>query len=406
MKANSTLQNDSQKRVALIDDEEIVLQSIKSFLELETDYTILSFQSPLVAIKALKQTPPDLVISDFLMPEMNGIEFLREIKKLFPEIPRILLTAYADKENAIKAINEIGLFQFIEKPWDNNQLMLIIQNGIATKNLKSHLQEKIRELDEINRQKETLFQINNLLQKEISLAKRVHDKMLPPYKMNIDGIHVEIKYIPAFEIGGDFYDLYRLTNGNILLTLADLTGHGIQAALCTALLKFAVSLYNEDNFTLDEILKNVNNVLYKGLPSDIFAAVTLISCDLQKRECKIINGGIPYPIFQKQNGQLSEQIIVSGLVPGMVSNIHFKPGKTVNIYYEKGDRLYLFTDGLSEIQDNDGKLFGEEKLIQIINQTKDISLDKTLDIITQEAFRFKSDHFTLDDLTLICLEFN
>jgi len=406
MKANPTLHNDSQKRVALIDDEEIVLQSIKSFLELETDYTILTFQSPLVAIKALKQTPPDLVISDFLMPEMNGIEFLREIKKLFPEIPRILLTAYADKENAIKAINEIGLFHFLEKPWDNNQLMLIIQNSIATKDLKSHLQEKIRQLDEINRQKETLFQINNLLQKEISLAKRVHGKLLPPYKMNIDGTYIEVKYIPAFEIGGDFYDLYRLKNRNVLLTLADLTGHGIQAALCTALLKFSVSLYSEDNSTLDEILKNINDVLYRGLPSDIFAAVLLIGCDLQKRECQIINGGIPYPIFQKKNGQFSEQIIVSGLVPGMVSNIHFKPGKTLNIYYEKGDRLYLFTDGLSEIQDNDGKFFGEEKLIQIINQTKDTSLDKTLDIITQEALRFKGDNFTLDDLTLICLEFN
>ena len=94
----------------------------------------------------LKENIPDLVISDFMMPEMNGLEFLTEAKKLHPEVSMILLTGYADKENAIKAINEIGLYKYIEKPWDNDDLMMNIKNGIERSHLLENLRNKISEL--------------------------------------------------------------------------------------------------------------------------------------------------------------------------------------------------------------------------------------------------------------------
>ena len=81
------------------------------------------------------------------MPEMDGISFLAEVKKIRPEVPRVILTGYADKENAIKAINEVGLFQYIEKPWDNNDLLLIIRNGLEKQLLIKKLQEKIGQIN-------------------------------------------------------------------------------------------------------------------------------------------------------------------------------------------------------------------------------------------------------------------
>jgi DNA-binding NtrC family response regulator len=80
------------------------------------------------------------------MPEMDGISFLSEVKKLKPEIPRIILTGYADKENAIKAINDVGLFQYIEKPWDNDDLLIILRNGLEKHELMKKLQEKLGEI--------------------------------------------------------------------------------------------------------------------------------------------------------------------------------------------------------------------------------------------------------------------
>jgi DNA-binding NtrC family response regulator len=88
-----------------------------------------------------------LVISDYLMPEMDGITFLSRVKEKYPHAPRILLTGYADKENAIKAINDVGLYQYIEKPWNNDDLHLIIRNGLEKTILLKRLEEKIREVE-------------------------------------------------------------------------------------------------------------------------------------------------------------------------------------------------------------------------------------------------------------------
>ena len=133
--------------VAVIDDEPMVTQSIKNFLALETDYEVLVFNSPREAIDSLRDRPVDVVISDYLMPDLNDIEFFLKLKEFQPQATRILLTGYADKENAIKAINDVGLYQYIEKPWENDDLKLIIRNGIEKRMLLKRLAEKVAELD-------------------------------------------------------------------------------------------------------------------------------------------------------------------------------------------------------------------------------------------------------------------
>jgi DNA-binding NtrC family response regulator len=144
------MMSDSQNElntIVVVDDEEMVLTSIESFLSLETEYHIHTFTSPSTALEFIEQQPVDLVISDYLMPEMDGITFLGKVRNIKPEVPRIILTGYADKENAIKAINEIGLFQYIEKPWDNDDLQIVIRNGLEKQRLVKKLQQKINEID-------------------------------------------------------------------------------------------------------------------------------------------------------------------------------------------------------------------------------------------------------------------
>jgi len=137
--------------IAVVDDEEMVLTSLRSFLQLETDYDVTTYQSPQKALEELKDQSLDLVVSDYLMPGMNGIEFLMEVKKMHPYATRVLLTGYADKENAIKAINEVGLYQYVEKPWDNDDLKLIIQNGLERRFLMEKLESKIQEVQQVQK---------------------------------------------------------------------------------------------------------------------------------------------------------------------------------------------------------------------------------------------------------------
>jgi len=305
-------------KIMLVDDEPVVTDSLKTFLEFETNYEILAFQSPVDALKMFQATPVDVVISDSLMADMDGLEFLAEIKKLHPDTVRILLTGYGDKENAIKAVNEVGLFQYIEKPWDNEHLKLVIRNALANKSLKEILHKKIQELDRLLLQQDYLVQNQELFKEELSLARQLQERLLPHEFPDDKGISFTAKYLPALEIGGDFYDIIPLSNHRLAVLIADITGHGIQAALCTTLLKFSFLDFKNCDMGAGEILAGMNATLKKILPSNIFVAALVAVIDTKSAQCSIVNGGIPYPIVLRRSKHRVEPVLASGLVLGVV----------------------------------------------------------------------------------------
>jgi DNA-binding NtrC family response regulator len=133
--------------VLIVDDEEMVITSVRAYLQLETEFDIHGFTEPEQAVKHMESNTVDIAVSDYLMPRMSGIQFLTRAKQLQPEASRVLLTGHADKQSAIQAINDVGLYQYVEKPWENAQLLLIIQNGIERAKLLRMLREKVSELD-------------------------------------------------------------------------------------------------------------------------------------------------------------------------------------------------------------------------------------------------------------------
>lgn len=139
-------------KIVAVDDEKMVTSALKTLFKLEGYEDVNLFNTPKDALDFIRDNKPDLIISDFIMPDMNGLEFLREAKKLYPEVSMILLTGYADKENAIRAINEVGLYKYIEKPWDNDDLLINVRNGIERSHLLENLRNKITELEEAKKQ--------------------------------------------------------------------------------------------------------------------------------------------------------------------------------------------------------------------------------------------------------------
>jgi len=140
-------QNNHQPSVMIVDDEEMVITSIKAFLQLETDFDVHGFTDPEEAARFAERNPVDIAVSDYLMPKINGIQLLARIKELQPEASRVLLTGHADKQSAIQAINQVALFQYLEKPWDNAQLLLAIRSGVERARLFRDLREKVDQLD-------------------------------------------------------------------------------------------------------------------------------------------------------------------------------------------------------------------------------------------------------------------
>lgn len=145
-----------KNKIIIVDDDSIVTQALKVLLTLEGFSNVSFFNSPFDALEFMKKTEnkPDLLISDFLMPKMNGIEFLTAAKSIYEDLTMILLTGYADKENAIKAINEVGIYRYLEKPWDNDDLIINIKNGIERSDLLAKLKEKVLQLQAAKKQLE------------------------------------------------------------------------------------------------------------------------------------------------------------------------------------------------------------------------------------------------------------
>jgi DNA-binding NtrC family response regulator len=134
--------------IMLVDDEQMVVRSLEAFLSLETPYRVVSFCSPAEALEAAgAEVSLRLVVADFMMPEMDGVSFLKEMRRVQPEATRLLLTGYADKENAIRAINEAGLYYYMEKPWDNEHFKLVVRNGVERSSLFNELSSRVSALE-------------------------------------------------------------------------------------------------------------------------------------------------------------------------------------------------------------------------------------------------------------------
>lgn len=141
---------EGKAKIMIVDDESMVTTSLGEFFKDEGDYDVLTFNEAQAALKALGDQPVDLIIADFLMPEMDGVEFLAQAAEVSPETTRIILTGYADKENAIRAINEVGIFYYLEKPWDLEDLKLIVQSGLERRQLLADLEQKVQQLSKMS----------------------------------------------------------------------------------------------------------------------------------------------------------------------------------------------------------------------------------------------------------------
>lgn len=149
------------KTIMIVDDEIMITSTLATLIKIVLKLNVAVYNDPIEALNSeeLSGQKIDLVISDFVMPGMNGIEFLKTVKRKSPEAVSILLTGYADKENAIRSINEVGIYYYLEKPWDNENLLKIVKNGLEKKDLSDDLKKKHKELLQSNQEITRLYDL-------------------------------------------------------------------------------------------------------------------------------------------------------------------------------------------------------------------------------------------------------
>ena len=209
---------DKSAKILIVDDEQMVTKTLSMLLGLEGYSDISTFNNPQDALLWVKENQDvNLIISDFIMPEMNGIDFLSQVKPFVNHTSLILLTGYADKENAIRAINEIGIFKYIEKPWDNTNLIINIKNALEQTRLKRELDKKIKELENANEKLEKYSK--NL---EDIVQKRTLDLTIANSKLNAvitncaDGIVLFDDNLKIIELNQKALELFSQDKKNLI----------------------------------------------------------------------------------------------------------------------------------------------------------------------------------------------
>jgi len=175
--------------IMVVDDEPMVTGSLQTMLQLQTPHTVYCFNNPQEALAEIQKLKPELVISDFSMPGMDGIEFLKHVRAKLPEATLMLLTGYADKESAITAINKVGIYRYLEKPWDNNELKQSIENALERSRLIRSLQDSITELEATKQElAQHNFQLEELVKARTEALQGAYQTLSSIVNNTTDGI--------------------------------------------------------------------------------------------------------------------------------------------------------------------------------------------------------------------------
>jgi serine phosphatase RsbU (regulator of sigma subunit) len=388
-------------RVLIVDDDDLIIQSLRGLFTLETDYEIYHFTEPEKALQEVERRPIDLVISDFLMPRMNGVEFLKKVRELQPDATRILLTGFADKENAIRAINEVGLYHYIEKPWSNQDLLLLVRNALQDKSLRIQLSRKVSEFERLMREHNELSSRHRSIQRDLEMAARVQKSLLPAAMPAVEGFHIIGFYEPSTALGGDYYDFVEKP-GWVIFLVADVSGHGVQAALSSMLLKAS---FQEAAASADgpvRLLDEMNTRLARFLPSSMYACAASLWIARGEPRVRLANAGLPYPTVLRASGRVDE-LAMSGvplaLLPDAIPNAY----DSREIELQAGDVLLLTSDGLGDIRSPQDTFFHDGPLRKALGELTGKGGPAVVEGLMRCAESFKGGVASADDVCLVAV---
>ncbi|MDE2803019.1 MAG: SpoIIE family protein phosphatase [Chloroflexota bacterium] len=326
------------------DVEPLMLQRMRRHIR-SGRYSFVFAQNGVEALEVLNSDPEiDMVVSDINMPKMDGLTLLSQISELNPDLRAVIVSAYGDMKNIRTAMNR-GAFDFVTKPLDFDDLQF----------------PQPRKFVKIYAGKEALSSRDKLvsLQRELDVASQMQQSILPTQFPRGDDFEVFGSMEPARNVGGDFFDVVQLDDGEIGLAIADVSGKGVPAALfmmsSRTLLKGSAIGLTEPG----KVLREVNNLLAEDNESAMFVTVLYAVYNPATGHLSYANGGHNLPVIFHGDGSSTVLPYTEGLALAVLSGVDFVEGE---LTLEPGDTLVLYTDGVTEAMDAVNEEFGMERL--------------------------------------------
>lgn len=339
----------------LVADDDITNRLIlKAMLE-KDGHEVTEAEDGAQAVELFDKDHMDMVLMDVMMPVMDGYEATRIIKKKSDDefIPVIFITAVTD-DSALAECIDCGGDDFITKPFNR----IILRSKI-------NALERIRALYvTVMEQKKELAEHNHRVKLEHELAEKIYDSIV--YRNKLDSALIKSLHRPAEMFSGDVMFSAHTPSGGINIFMGDVTGHGLSAAICAMPVAEIFYGMSEKGFSVQDIVKEINQRLYTLLPTEMFLAAALVQVNSECRALYIWNGGLP-DILIDRGGQSLHAIPAKHIPLGIVSNEQFN-NEIELIEIDSGDKVIMFTDGIIEMTSPDGAMFSQEKLEKMVGE--------------------------------------
>ena len=377
-------------RILMVDDEPdlepLVLLRMRRKIRAGT-YSFLFAHNGVEALDMLAEHDDiDLVVTDINMPQMDGLTLLEQIPNVAgDDIRCIVASAYGDMKNIRTAMNR-GAFDFVTKPVDFEDLQITIERTLR------HLEEWREALSA--RDKLTA------LQNELDLASSTQQSILPKTFPQTTDYQVFASMEAARNVGGDFYDVIRLEDGQVGLAIADVSDKGVPAALfmmsSRTLLKGA-AIGSPDP---GDALREVNELLYDENESLMFVTVLYSIYDPASGALTYASGGHDAPLLVRSDGTSALLPLTGGVALGIVSDVRFH-SRTVQL--EPGDTVVFYTDGVTEAMNGDGEQFGVPRMSEVYEATPPQDAEGAAKATFDAVRDFVGDTPQSDDVTCLAL---
>jgi len=376
-----------KKVVLLVDDAPANIQIVNSILK--DDYKIRIATSGAKALDLVKTAPlPNLVLLDVMMPEMDGYE-LCTIMKATPEvrdIPVIFLTGQTRADDETRGF-EVGAVDYIHKPFSPSVVKARVNTHLVLREMREQLARQ-------------LFSINN----ELEMARQIQLSILPHEIPKIPGLEIAVRYIPMSSVAGDFYDFVVVDEKHIGILIADVTGHGLPAALIASMLQSALCAQAVHASDPGRVLAGLNHALC-GKFDHNFVTAAYAYIDMEERTLTYAAAGHPPMLICRNSNGKVEEILENGLFLGMFPEAAFASVKTP---FASGDRVVLYTDGILEAPSSSEEEFGAERLSQFMETKHSLTVNRFADALIDALFDWTQQprgQGQQDDITLLAVDF-
>lgn len=400
------------RRVLVVDDSRLQRKILTSSLK-RWGYEVDDADCAEAALEKAAATQPDIILSDWMMPGMSGVEFCREYRAVASGAYTyfILLTSKSDKAEIALGL-EAGADDFLTKPVDSHELRARIRAGERILDMQSRLTSQNRALVDALREVERL---NDALDSDLREARQLQQSLLPERHKDFGTCQVSLLLQSSGYVGGDLVGFYPAGEDHLGIFSIDVSGHGISAALMTARLAgFLSPVAPEQNVALRkapngsfepvapaEAIGNLNTLVLEEMETEHYFTMLLGDLNLKTGLLRLGQAGHPHPLLHRQTGVIT-QTSPGGFPVGLMDGAEFSQ---FEIQLQPGDRVLFHSDGITECPNASGDMLGEDGLTLIATDIAELSGTAFLEALMWKLTDFADGTTLPDDVSAVLLDY-